>query len=47
MCGKMTGEEKPAKAPKECNICGSEIDEDADYCPECGADFNAEVKYNY
>jgi len=32
---------------KECNICGSEIDIDAEYCPECGADFNAPTKNIY
>ena len=43
----MAGDEKPAHALKECNICGSEIEEDAEYCPECGADFTSDVKYNY
>jgi RNA polymerase subunit RPABC4/transcription elongation factor Spt4 len=32
---------------KECNICGSEIEEDVEYCPECGADFTGEVKREY
>ena len=43
----MASEEKPKLAMKECHICGSEIEEEADYCPECGADFTSDVKYNY
>lgn len=34
-------------ALKECNVCGSEIEGEADYCPECGADFSGESRYNY
>jgi RNA polymerase subunit RPABC4/transcription elongation factor Spt4 len=43
----MAGESKPKIALKECNICGSDIEENAEYCPECGADFTTEFKYNY
>ena len=32
---------------KECNICGSDIEDDAEYCAECGADFTEENNYNY
>ena len=34
-------------AEKECNVCGSVVDAEADYCPECGADFSGESRYNY
>ncbi|MBW2971734.1 zinc-ribbon domain-containing protein [Candidatus Woesearchaeota archaeon] len=43
----MAGEGRPKLALKECHICGSDIDEDAEYCPECGADFASETSYNY
>ncbi|MBU2560977.1 MAG: zinc-ribbon domain-containing protein [Nanoarchaeota archaeon] len=43
----MAGDKKPKIPLKECNICGSEIEEDAEYCPECGADFISEHKYAY
>jgi len=23
---------------KECHVCGATIDDNEDYCPECGAD---------
>jgi uncharacterized membrane protein YvbJ len=29
---------------KECGICGSDVEEDATYCPECGTDFNEDTK---
>lgn len=32
---------------KECNICGAELNETDEYCPECGADLTTEYKYNY
>lgn len=32
---------------KECNICGADLEPDAEYCPDCGADFTQEYKYNY
>ena len=40
----MAGDEEKIK---ECNICGAELDDDSDYCPECGADFTSNYKYNY
>ncbi|MFH1064139.1 MAG: zinc-ribbon domain-containing protein [Candidatus Woesearchaeota archaeon] len=43
----MAEEIKPTLALKECNICGSEIEENTEYCPECGADFTEDFKYNY
>lgn len=38
---------KQALSQKECNVCGSEIEGNAEYCPECGADFTDDFKYNY
>ncbi len=32
---------------KECHICGAEVEPDAAYCTECGADFKKESKYDY
>jgi len=43
----MAGDDKSKPTLKECNICGSDIEENADYCPECGADFSSDSTYNY
>jgi|GEM_PF-3053727 len=38
---------EPKKELKECYICGADVEEKSDYCPECGADFSNESKYDY
>ena len=43
----MAGEKNTKPALKECHICGSEIDENSEYCPECGVDFISGSNYNY
>jgi predicted amidophosphoribosyltransferase len=42
----MAEEAKP-DPPKECPICGSDVESNSDYCPECGNDFESENRYVY
>jgi predicted nucleic acid-binding Zn ribbon protein len=43
----MAGETEPGDSLNECPICGSDIEENADYCSECGNDFSSENRYVY
>jgi len=43
----MAGENSSKNPVKECNICGAELTENEEYCPECGADFTPQNRYNY
>jgi rubrerythrin len=43
----MAAEKASKDSVRECNICGSALEESDEYCPECGADFTSQNKYNY
>jgi transposase len=45
--GRKVAEKKPKPESKECHICGSEVEENSEYCPECGVDFTTDFRYNY
>ncbi|MFC1741545.1 hypothetical protein ACFL3V_03345 [Nanoarchaeota archaeon] len=36
----MAGEAESSDSTKECPVCSSDVELNAEYCPECGNDFS-------